>query len=301
MENSLEYSEQIIKYKSRVNRYLSESVQVGKDEINKVPVVTTEIKKESLIAISGLPLTADNYKKAIDILTDRFGKTDILISTHMNVLLSLEPVRNSSDVSTLRKLYDKITIQIRCLESLKVGINSYASERSYICESIAERAGLKTVGKEKLKIFTFASNEASVSELKRKRITLKNCNSDLVITLEALATKTICASKISSPSSRMVELLKNEGFELSDSGASSGRVDILIGNDYLSAVLTGRTHRLNNCLMLYESVFGWTLSGRDEFNERTVGKESAGLFIQVVTKVRRIYRKGFELCGRLKV
>ncbi|GIY55527.1 reverse transcriptase [Caerostris darwini] len=136
-------------------------------------------------------------------------------------------------------------------------------------------------GKEKLKIFTFTSNEASVSELKRKRITLKNCNSDLVITLEALATKTICASKISSPSSRMVELLQNEGFELSDSGASSGRVDILIGNGYLSAVVTGRTHRLNNCLMLYESVFGWTLNGRDgEFNERTVGKESAGLFIR---------------------
>ncbi|GIY67492.1 hypothetical protein CEXT_242691, partial [Caerostris extrusa] len=39
----------------------------------------------------------------------------------------------------------------------------------------------------------------------------------------ALATKTICVSKISSPSSRMVELLQNEGFELSDSGASSGR------------------------------------------------------------------------------
>ncbi|GIY61530.1 hypothetical protein CEXT_517621 [Caerostris extrusa] len=68
-----------------------------------------------------------------------------------------------------------------------------------------------------------------------------------------------------------------KGFELSDSGASSGRIDILIGNDYLSAVLTGRTHRLNKCLMLYESVFGWTLS---EFNEQTAGKESAGLFIR---------------------
>ncbi|GIY44427.1 DUF1758 domain-containing protein [Caerostris darwini] len=182
METSLEYSEQIIKYKSRINRYLSESVQV-------------------------------------------------------------------------------------------------ASERSYVCESIAERAGLKTVGKEKLKIFTFASNEASISELERKRITLKNCNSDLFITLEALETKTICASRISGPSTRMVELLQNEGFELSDSGDSSGRVDILIGNDYLSAVLIGRTHRLNNCLILYESAFGWT--GRDgEFNERTVGKESAWLFIR---------------------
>ncbi|GIX76734.1 hypothetical protein CEXT_208841 [Caerostris extrusa] len=100
----------------------------------------------------------------------------------------------------------------------------------------------------------------------------------------------------------MVELLQNEGFELSDSGASIGRVDILIGNDYLSAILTGRTHRLNNYLMLYESVFGWTLSGRDgEFNKQTVGKNQLGCLYNVVTKVRRIYRKRFELCGRLKV
>ncbi|GIY18384.1 DUF1758 domain-containing protein [Caerostris darwini] len=152
----------------------------------------------------------------------------------------------------LSALLSKTSILWKTTSVLHAILTLTASERSYVCESIAERAGLKTVGKEKLKIFTFASNEASVSELKRKRITLENCNSDLFITLEALETKTICASKISGPSTRMVELLQNEGFELSDSGASSGRVDKLIGNDYLSAVLTGRTHRFNNYLMLYE-------------------------------------------------
>ncbi|GIX67573.1 reverse transcriptase [Caerostris darwini] len=208
------------------------------------------------------------------------NKKEIALETNVSFLFPGNP---SKDISKQTIYYQTLRAQIinnNCEYNVRIICDS-ASERSYICESIAERAGLKTVGKEKLKIFTFASNEASVSKLKRKRINLKNCNSDLVITLEALATKTICASKISSPSSRMVELLQNEGFELSDSGASSGRVDILIGNNYLSAILTGRTHRLNNCLMLYESVFGWTLSGRDgEFNERTVGKESAGLFIR---------------------
>ncbi|GIX89751.1 hypothetical protein CDAR_245571 [Caerostris darwini] len=208
------------------------------------------------------------------------NKKEIASETNVSFLFPGNP---SKDIPKQTIYYQTLRAKIvnnNCEYNVRIICDS-ASERSYICESIAERAGLKTVGKEKLKIFTFASNETSVSELKRKRITLKNCNSDLVITLEALATKTICASKISSPSSRMVELLQNEGFELSDSGASSGRVDILIGNDYLSAVLTGKTHRLNNCLMLYESVFGWTLSGRDgEFNERTVGKESAGLFIR---------------------
>ncbi|GIY12713.1 reverse transcriptase [Caerostris darwini] len=220
------------------------------------------------------------YSHSAEPSESKNSKREIASETNVSFLFPGNP---SKDIPKQTIYYQTLRAKIvnnNCEYNVRIICDS-ASERSYICESIAERAGLKTVGKEKLKIFTFASNEASISELKRKRITLKNCNSDLVITLEALATKTICASKISSPSSRMVELLQNEGFELSDSGASSGRVDILIGNDYLSAVLTGKTHRLNNCLMLYESVFGWTLSGRDgEFNERTVGKESAGLFIR---------------------
>ncbi|GIY71674.1 DUF1758 domain-containing protein [Caerostris darwini] len=260
MEHSLEYSEQIIKYKSRVNRYLCESVQVGKDEINKVPVVTSEIKKDCLC-----------YSHSVVPPESKNNQREVASETNVSFLF---PGNQSKDIPKQTIYYQTLRAQIvnnNCAYNVRIICDS-ASERSYICESIAERAGLKTVGKEKLKIFTFRTkkrkrvcNEASVSELKRKRITLKNCNSDLVITLEALATKTICASKISSPSSRIVELLQNQGFELSDilgvflHTVVSGRVDILIGNDYLSAVLTGRTHRLNKCLMLYESVFGWTL------------------------------------------
>ncbi|GIX90657.1 reverse transcriptase [Caerostris darwini] len=197
------------------------------------------------------------YSHSVGPPESKNNKNEVASETNVSLLFPGNP---SKDIPKQTIYYQTLRAQIvnnNCEYNVRIICDS-ASERSYICESIAERAGLKTVGKEKLKIFTFASNEASVSELKRKRITLKNCNSDLVITLEALATKTICASKISSPSSRMVELLQNEGFQLSDSGASSGRVDILIGNDYLSAILTGRTHPLNNCLMLYESVFGWT-------------------------------------------
>ncbi|GIY99751.1 uncharacterized protein CEXT_646831 [Caerostris extrusa] len=59
--------------------------------------------------------------------------------------------------------------QPECKNKKGNSIGDQPSERSDICESTAERAGLKTVGIEKLKIFTFASNEASVSELKRKK------------------------------------------------------------------------------------------------------------------------------------
>ncbi|XP_035232774.1 uncharacterized protein LOC118204577 [Stegodyphus dumicola] len=141
----LEYSESIIRCKSKVSRYIQNvgktgtTSQVSEIKTNyntKLPRITLEtfsgdlckftefwaqykaaihenntlqdVEKfnylRSLLtgsaakAISGLPLIGENYIKAIEILTDRFGKKEILVSAHMNVLLALESVRRSSDV-----------------------------------------------------------------------------------------------------------------------------------------------------------------------------------------------------------
>ena len=52
-------------------------------------------------AITGLPLTEDNYETVIDILRDRFGKPQLLISNHMKALLKLPMV---SSVHETKKL-----------------------------------------------------------------------------------------------------------------------------------------------------------------------------------------------------
>ena len=52
-------------------------------------------------AITRLPLTEDNYETAIDILRDRFGKPQLLISNHMEALLKLPMV---SSVHETKKL-----------------------------------------------------------------------------------------------------------------------------------------------------------------------------------------------------
>ena len=43
-------------------------------------------------AISGLTLTAANYKEAVEILQKRFGSRQQIISKHMDILLNLDPV-----------------------------------------------------------------------------------------------------------------------------------------------------------------------------------------------------------------
>ncbi|GIX86605.1 reverse transcriptase [Caerostris extrusa] len=102
IEGSLEYTESIVLCKSRVNRYLGKLNKLQELSTLNLSNVTTEperklktntklprisldkFSKEDLddilvfhfgptaTAISGLPLTPENYRKAVDILKDRF-------------------------------------------------------------------------------------------------------------------------------------------------------------------------------------------------------------------------------------
>ena len=68
-------------------------------------------------AITGLPLTEDNYETAIDILRDRFGKPQLLISNHMDALLKLPIVSSVHETKKLHvcDLYDNIEISLNAL------------------------------------------------------------------------------------------------------------------------------------------------------------------------------------------
>ena len=55
---------------------------------------------------------------AIDILRDRFGKPQLLISNHMEALLKLSMVSSVHETKRLRDLYDKIEINIRSLKAI---------------------------------------------------------------------------------------------------------------------------------------------------------------------------------------
>ena len=77
-------------------------------------------------AIQGLSLSAINYQAAVEILQDRFGKTQQIISSHMDNLLKTPPC-NDDRASHLRSIYDKIYANIRGLESLGVNRDQYGS------------------------------------------------------------------------------------------------------------------------------------------------------------------------------
>ena len=77
-------------------------------------------------SIQGLTLTAANYNTALEILQDRFGKRQQIISAHMDDLLKL-PSCMDNKPQHLRTIYNKIYVNVRGLEALGISASQYGS------------------------------------------------------------------------------------------------------------------------------------------------------------------------------
>ena len=93
--------------------------------IQKLNYLMGFVTDEAESLLKGLRLSGDNYKKALELLKERFGNSQILKTVHMNKIIELESVESISDVKDLRKLYDSIETEIRNLESLDMKHNEY--------------------------------------------------------------------------------------------------------------------------------------------------------------------------------
>ena len=91
--------------------------------VDKMNYLCGLLKGEAARVIQGLPLSARNYKRAINLLKERFGQKQVLINAHMDALLKIAVARN--DVKKLRSLYDACEGYIHGLESLDVYPESY--------------------------------------------------------------------------------------------------------------------------------------------------------------------------------
>ena len=79
---------------------------------------------EAARAIAGLPITSQNYGKAIELLKECFGRKQTLINAHME---SLSKIDSPTDIHNLRRFYDSCETNIHALETLDVQTDSYGS------------------------------------------------------------------------------------------------------------------------------------------------------------------------------
>lgn len=92
----------------------------GLSEIDKFNYLWLLLEKSAVEAISGLTLTADNYKEAVLILKKRFDNKQQIITEHMDTLPILEPVTSQNNLRGLRHLYDLLELQVRGHKAYRV-------------------------------------------------------------------------------------------------------------------------------------------------------------------------------------
>ena len=95
--------------------------------IDKMNYLRSLVEGPAAAAIKGLPLISENYTSAREILEQRYGNKQLIISSHMDNLLKLPVVSFVNNVKGIRQLYDKTEIHIRCLQALGVEAEQYGS------------------------------------------------------------------------------------------------------------------------------------------------------------------------------
>ena len=95
-------------------------------EINKFTYLKLFLSDSTKLTISGLSLSSENYKVAIDdLLKQRYGNTQVLINAFMVKFVKLPAVENCRNVKCFRFFYDQV--KIWCTKS-----ENFGSRNKYI-------------------------------------------------------------------------------------------------------------------------------------------------------------------------
>ena len=84
------------------------------------------LEGDALHAIARFSLINGNYQEALELLQNRYGKTQQIIPAHMNALVKMSSVDNE-DLSGLRKFFDAVTSHVRSVVNFGVKSKTYGS------------------------------------------------------------------------------------------------------------------------------------------------------------------------------
>ncbi|XP_071033039.1 uncharacterized protein, partial [Parasteatoda tepidariorum] len=100
---------------------IHENVNLTKADKFHYLIQSTKLKSEAREIVESFPVTDENYPLAVESLTERYGRKDLLIDFYVRELLKLvlnNANKNKND--SLSCLYNKLSTQLRALNSLGV-------------------------------------------------------------------------------------------------------------------------------------------------------------------------------------
>ena len=94
-------------------------------DIDKFKYLQRSLTGEAAQTITGLPLSNENYKTAVELLNKRFGNRQIIVSRHIECLMALPKITKEQDLRGMRQLYDKTESTVRSLTGIGISAESY--------------------------------------------------------------------------------------------------------------------------------------------------------------------------------
>lgn len=101
-------------------------------DVDKFNYLRSLLDQTAYDAIAGLSLTTANYQEAVEVLKKRFGNRQLIISKHMESLLSINAISSDHQLRYLRRLYDQSEANIRSLKALGVEPETYGAMLSSV-------------------------------------------------------------------------------------------------------------------------------------------------------------------------
>ena len=93
--------------------------------IEKFNYLRSYLANDAYNCIAGLSLTNENYIQALNLLKERYGNKQKIITSHVNELLEMDVCGN--DTKTIRQFYDNIESHVRSLQGIGVDGKEYGT------------------------------------------------------------------------------------------------------------------------------------------------------------------------------
>ena len=97
-------------------------------EVDKFNYLRSLLEGPAANSISGLQLINDNYARAIDLLKNRYGNRQVIITSHADALIKLAKVTSSGNTKQLPQLYDEVESHIQAFQGLKISAGMYGEK-----------------------------------------------------------------------------------------------------------------------------------------------------------------------------
>ena len=102
-------------------------------EVEKLNYLMSKLSGEAKNSVSGIQLSNENYQVAVELLKERYGDKQALVTSHYTELINLKPAPNNP--KGLRKMYNDVEKHLRSLQALEHD----ADVKSYYDLSNSER------------------------------------------------------------------------------------------------------------------------------------------------------------------